>query len=80
VAAGRGVGVNGLNLAECSINEERIRLSVSSPFKWKRPPVIVFRRADPSRRYQVYVNGAQAGSGRGEDLEKGIPLSLAKEP
>jgi hypothetical protein len=79
VAAGRGIGVNGLNLGGCSISEGHIQLSLSSPFKWKRPPVIVFRRTESSRRYQVYVNGVEVGSWRGEDLEKGIPLSLGKE-
>jgi hypothetical protein len=79
LAAGRGVGVNGLNLGECRMSKGRIQLSISSPFKWKRPPVVVFRRTDPGRRYQVYVNGAAAGTCRGEDLEKGIPLSFTKE-
>jgi hypothetical protein len=76
-AAGRGVGVNGLNLDECSIDDARRQLRHSSPFQWKRPPVIVFRHTGPSRRYRVIVNGAEAGSWRGEDLEKGIPLSTA---
>ena len=79
VAASRGVGVNGLNIGDCSIQKGRIHLSVSSPFKWERRPVVIFRRTEPSRIYQVEVNGAEAGSWRGEDLEKGIPLSLAKE-
>jgi hypothetical protein len=79
VAAGRGVGVNGLNLGQCSIQEGRIQLNVSSPFNWERHPVVVFRRTDLARTYHVDVNGAEIGSWRGEDLERGIPLSLAKK-
>jgi hypothetical protein len=79
VAAGQGVGVNGLNLTECIIRAGRIRMSLSSPFKWPRPPVIVFRRTDPSRSYEVLVNGSKAGSWRGEELEKGISLPFAQE-
>ena len=59
------------------MSKGRIQLSVSSPFQWKRNPVVVFRRTDPAGRYQVYVNGADAGTWRGDDLEKGIPVSLA---
>jgi hypothetical protein len=76
VAADRGVGVNGLNLTECTIQPDRIELSLSSPFKWPRPPVVVFRRTKPSRSYEVILNGVKAGSWRGEDLEKGIALPL----
>ena len=79
VAAGRGTGVNGLNLTECTVGGGQIRLQISSPFDWKRAPVVVFRHIEPARRYQVYVNAAEAGTWRGEDLEKGIPLSLDKE-
>jgi hypothetical protein len=45
----------------------------------EQPPVVVFRHIEPARRYHVYVNAAEAGTWRGEDLEKGIPLSLDKE-
>jgi hypothetical protein len=80
VAAGRGVGVDGLNLGECSIDEGRIQLRLSSPFRWKRPPVLVFRRTEPSRYYRVIVNGVEADSWRGEDLEQGIALSVERFP
>jgi hypothetical protein len=79
VAAGRGTGVNGLNLTECTVGDGQIRLQISSPFAWKRAPVVVFRHIEPARRYRVYVNAAEAGTWRGEDLDKGIPLSLDNE-
>ena len=34
VAAARGVGVNGLNLAQCTVRDGRIELTLSSPFAW----------------------------------------------
>ena len=77
VAAGRGAGVNGLNVVRCEVRDGQIRLELRSPFAWPRQPVVVFRRAEPARRYQVFVNGTKAGSWSGADLEKGIPLSTA---
>jgi hypothetical protein len=76
VAAGRAVGVNGLNLTDCRVDAGRIEFRFSSPFQWKRPPVVVFRRTEPSRLYRVLVNGVEAGSWRGEDLAKGVPLLI----
>jgi hypothetical protein len=78
VAAARGVGVNGLNVGDCSVNEGTIRFSLLSPFKWKRSPVVAFRAAEPARLYHLYINGEEAGSWRGEDLEKGINLPLGR--
>jgi hypothetical protein len=75
---GRGIGVNGLNLTECTLDPGQIGLRISSPFAWKRAPVVVFRHTEPSRRYRVFVNGVEAGTWRGADLEKGVSLSLAK--
>lgn len=65
VAASRGVGVNGLNLTECTLADGQIRLRISSPFTRKRAPVAVFRHTELSRSYQVLVNGAEAGTWRG---------------
>jgi len=78
VAAGRGVGVNGLDLSECAVQGAEIRLKLASPFAWNRKPVVVFRHTEPARQYRVYVDGVEAGSWRGADLEKGIPLGLGK--
>lgn len=80
VAASRGIGVNGLNLTKCAAGDGQIRLQFASPFSWKRAPIFVFLHADPSRHYRVYANGTQAGTWRGEDLAKGIPLPLGKDP
>jgi len=79
VTAGRGVGVNGLNVSECSISGGQIRLRLSSPFTWKREAVVVFRRTEPARRYQLMVNGVDAGTWEGKDLERGISLRPAKD-
>jgi hypothetical protein len=78
VPAARGVGVNGLNVVRCAIQGSQIRLEIRTPLAWTRRPVVVFRRAKPARRYQLFVNGADAGSWSGADLEQGIPLSPAR--
>ena len=78
VSAGRGVGVNGLNVVHCAIHGSQIRLEIRTPFAWARQPVVVFHRAEPARRYQVFLNGAEAGTWSGAELEKGIPLSAAE--
>jgi len=80
MAASRGIGVNGLNLTRCAVGDGQIRLQFTSPFTWKRAPIFVFHHADPSRYYRVYANGTQAGTWRGEELAKGIPLPLGKDP
>jgi hypothetical protein len=78
VAAGRGAGVNGLNITECTVRDGQIRLKLDSPFSWRRKPTVVFRRTEPGRQYRVYVNGTDAGTWSGADLEKGILLVPAK--
>jgi hypothetical protein len=74
VAAARGVGVNGIDVTRCAVEGDRIRLEMSSPFPWKRKPVVVFHRTEPSKTYRLNVNGVDAGSRRGEDLEKGVEV------
>jgi hypothetical protein len=80
VAAGRGVGVNGLNVTECTVEGGDIRLKFSSPFPWRRSPIFAFLQCKPQQSYKLYANGKESGVWRGEDLEKGIklPLSSAK--
>jgi hypothetical protein len=78
VAARRGVGVNGLNISECSVVDGKIGLKISSPIAWQRRPVVVFLHAEPARSYQLVVNGAEAGSWRGAELKKGISVALGK--
>ena len=72
VASGRGVGVNGLNITQCTIRDGRIDVKFSSPFAWPRQPTIVFHRAEPTRRYQLSINGTAMGQWSGADLEKGV--------
>ena len=62
VASGRAVGVNGIDIAECDIAGERIRLTMTSPFAWMRKPVVVFRGAVAGRKYRVVVNDTDLGT------------------
>lgn len=71
-----GVGVNGLNITETSVSSGRIALRVASPYGWSRSPVIVFRGAEPGRRYRLQVNGRAAGEFTGAELARGILISL----
>ncbi len=80
VAAGRGVGVNGLNLDECSVDNDGIALKLSSPFTWPRQPVVVFRHTKPQRQYHIRVNGIGVGVRSGADLEKGLPVTATELP
>ena len=78
VAAGRGVGVNGLDLTACQVGNGEIRFRLTTPFAWDRKPVIIFRRAEPSSQYRIWVNGVEVGAWRGDELEKGIALTPEK--
>ena len=77
IAASRGVGVNGFDLTNCRVRGGGIRLQITNPFDWKRRPVVVFRHANASRRYRLEVNGADAGSWTGRELDEGIPVTPA---
>ena len=79
VAAGRAVGVDGLDVTGCTVKDGEIRLLFASPFAWRRAPVFAFHRLEPLRSYRVVANGADLGAWRGDDLEKGIPVPLAGE-
>ncbi len=79
VAAALAVGVNGLNVTGCRVAGGVIRLGYSSPFTWRRRPVFVFHGCDPRQNYRVIVNGVDAGSWRGADLEKGVALPLCPQ-
>ena len=72
VAAGRGVGVNGLNITQCTVHNGRIDVKFSSPFARPRGPTIMFHRAEPTRRYQLTINGTALGQWSGAELEKGV--------
>ncbi len=76
VAAGVGVGVNGLNVTTCEITGDAIRLEIDSPFTWSRSPVVIFHHADPHRAYRLSVNGVDLGPRRGDELARGLEISL----
>ncbi len=77
VAAGLSVGVNGIDVTQCTVGDGEVRLSFTSSFAWRRPPVFAFHRCDPKRRYRVVANGAELGSWPGDALERGIPVPLS---
>jgi len=72
----RGVGVNGLNITECEISEDRISLQIESPFYWTRKPILIFHDTIPTQHYRLAVNGMQMGTFAGADLERGVPLPM----
>ena len=76
VAAGRGVGVNGLNLTDCVVSGNEIGLNLQSPFRWSREPVLVVHRAQPKQSYRLFINGKALGAFPGSLLEKGVPVPL----
>ena len=79
VAAQRGVGVNGLNLTECQLAGDKLSLKLSSPFDWKRKPVVVLRGAAPEKRYTLVINEAVVGSFAGAELGRGVEANPVKE-
>jgi hypothetical protein len=74
VSAAESVGVDGLDVTECTVRGSGIALRFSSPFHWRRSPVFVFHHCDPAKEYRVVANGSDLGSWRGSALEKGIPV------
>jgi hypothetical protein len=76
VAGKRCVGVNGLNVTDWQIEGRSIRITMNSPFSWKRKPVVVFRGVHPVEEYSVIVNGHGTGSFTGKDLQTGIAVDL----
>ena len=74
VAAGHAVGVNGIDITECNIAGSQIRLALTSPFRWSRSPVVVFRAAVADRMYRIVVNGVDVGVVAGKGLAAGIPV------
>jgi hypothetical protein len=74
VSAGVAVGVNGIDVAECGVRDGAINLRLTSPFRWSRPPVAVFHRCDPGRRYSVRIDGVDLGRIRGDALASGITV------
>jgi hypothetical protein len=79
VASAVAVGVNGLNITRCEINNDKIELAINSPFKWQRKPVIVFRNLKSLAGHTLAINGVPLGTYQGSNLEKGIPVPLAEK-
>ncbi len=81
IRSGRAVGVNGIDITRFEISGEKISLSMTSPFRWPRGPVVVFRAAEPGRQYRIVVNGSDLGVFGGERLGAGIvvPQPAAKD-
>jgi hypothetical protein len=79
--AGRSVGVNGINVTNCvregpvKASPQTIALQMNSPFRWSRPPVVVFRGDAPAASYRLVVNGVSAGVFNAVELQRGVPLA-----
>jgi hypothetical protein len=80
IRASRCIGVNGLNVTACQVSIDQITLDLSSPFKWKQKPVVVFRGTEPGRHYAITVNGTTVGTFDKAALEKGIETVALKDP
>jgi hypothetical protein len=78
--AGRSVGVNGINVTSCvragpaTASVQDIALQMNSPFRWSRPPVVVFRGDAFAASYRLVVNGVSAGVFSAAQLQRGVPL------
>jgi len=78
VRAGRGVGVNGLDLTACTVEQHTIRFDLRTPFDWPHSPTVVFNHAVPTSRYVVHVNGTVAGTWSGAELARGVPIMAVR--
>ena len=78
VAEGRAVGVNGLNVTECTAHGGEIHLDFSSPIRWTRVPIFAFHRCDPAQAYRIFANGRELGAWKGSELERGIKVPFAR--
>jgi hypothetical protein len=74
VASAVAVGVNGLNITRCEIDDGKIELAIDSPFKWQRKPVVVFRNIESTALHTLTINDVTLGTYQGADLEKGIAV------
>ncbi|MFI5381994.1 MAG: hypothetical protein ACHRHE_22085 [Tepidisphaerales bacterium] len=78
VAAGRGVGFNGLDLTDCAVAEGRIAFNLRSPLPWPRKATVVFRNAAPGAKYRLIVNGDETGPYAAGELEAGVAIAPAR--
>jgi hypothetical protein len=72
IPSGRAVGVNGIDITRFEISGDKITLSMTSPFRWTRGPVVVFRGAESGRQYRIVVDGTDLGNFEGDRLGMGI--------
>lgn len=75
-----GVGVNGLDLTGLSIGGDGISFSLTSPFTWNRPATVIFRNAEPDRRYAITADGTAVGTWSGRELMTGIGIAPRGKP
>ena len=71
-----GAGVNGLNLSEVSIDENKIIFHIHSPFQWKEKAVVKFYQLSYDMQYEVYANNDYLGSFSGELLSEGLEVNI----
>lgn len=76
IPSGRAVGVNGIDITKVEISGDRISLSMTSPFRWTRQPVVVFRGAEHGRQYRVVVNGLDLGKFDDARLDAGVSVTM----
>ena len=79
VPAARAIGVNGIDVTAYENTGGNIRLTMTSPFAWRRKPVIVFRGVTEAQQYRIVVNGAEVGAFSGKTLSSGIPVPVLSE-
>lgn len=74
VVAGKGIGVNGINVTNCKVEEKKIYLNLNSPFQWKRKPVIIFHNFDREDNYRLIINGKDLGFYSKYEMLEGISI------
>ena len=75
VKAQSGVGVNGINVRECTVAGDRISVTIESPFVWRRDPVVTFHGGVAESAYSLVMNGRESGRFAWAALEKGLPAA-----
>jgi hypothetical protein len=69
-----------LNLAGLHFKTDGgIELQMDSPYKWNRKPMLVFYGAQRERAYKISVNGSDALTFSGEQLQSGVDLPIPAE-
>jgi hypothetical protein len=75
VPAAECVGVNGLNVPESAVFGDLISLTMDSPFRWRRDPLLTLHGTPHAPKYRLKINGNESGPFSWEDLQKGVPLN-----